>query len=63
MPVLQWSLLFLLSILLSVLFLALHLPAALLLGPMVAGIIISMKGATLQLPAPPSLPHKPFLVA
>ncbi|BES12736.1 hypothetical protein Ef18B226LT_13150 [Escherichia fergusonii] len=50
MPVLQWSLLFLLSILLSVLFLALHLPAALLLGPMVAGIIISMKGATLQLP-------------
>lgn len=50
MPVLQWSSLFLLSLLLSLIFLFLHLPAALLLGPMIAGIVFSMKGATLRLP-------------
>ncbi len=39
-----------LSLLLSIGFLGLHLPAALLLGPMLAGIIFSMRGVTLQLP-------------
>lgn len=52
MPVLQWGMLCVLSLLLSIGFLALHLPAALLLGPMIAGIIFSMRGVTLQLPAP-----------
>lgn len=50
MPVLQWGLLCVLSLLLSVGFLGLHLPAALLLGPMVAGIVFSMRGSVLQLP-------------
>lgn len=50
MPVLQWSSLFLISLLLSLIFLFLHLPAALLLGPMIAGIVFSMKGVTLRLP-------------
>ena len=50
MPVLQWGMLCVLSLLLSIGFLALHLPAALLLGPMIAGIIFSMRGVTLQLP-------------
>ncbi|MDA8477917.1 AbrB family transcriptional regulator [Citrobacter sp. Awk 4] len=49
MPVLQWSSLFLLSLLLSLVFLFFHLPAALLLGPMIAGIIFSLKGVTLRL--------------
>ncbi|ENM2865641.1 AbrB family transcriptional regulator [Citrobacter koseri] len=50
MPVLQWGLLFLLSLLLSLAFLCIHLPAALLLGPMIAGIAFSLKGITLRLP-------------
>ena len=50
MPVLQWGMLCVLSLLLSIGFLAVHLPAALLLGPMIAGIIFSMRGITLQLP-------------
>lgn len=50
MPVLQWCLLFLLSLLLSLLFLFLHLPGALLLGPMIVGIIFSMRGIALRLP-------------
>lgn len=50
MPVLQWGMLCVLSLLLSIGFLAVHLPAALLLGPMIAGIIFSMRGVTLQLP-------------
>lgn len=50
MSVLQWGMLCVLSLLLSIGFLALHLPAALLLGPMIAGIIFSMRGVTLQLP-------------
>ena len=50
MLVLQWGMLCVLSLLLSIGFLALHLPAALLLGPMIAGIIFSMRGVTLQLP-------------
>ncbi len=31
-------------------FLYLHLPAAMLLGPMIAGIVLSLRGSTLQLP-------------
>lgn len=52
MPVLQWGMLCVLSLLLSIGFLALHLPAALLLGPMIAGIIFSMRGVTCNFPAP-----------
>lgn len=48
MPVLQWGMLCVLSLLLSIGFLAVHLPAALLLGPMIAGIIFSMRGITLH---------------
>ncbi|HFZ8993681.1 TPA: AbrB family transcriptional regulator [Citrobacter freundii] len=47
---LQWSALFLLSLLLSLLFLYIHLPAALLLGPMLAGIMFSLRGIDLKLP-------------
>ena len=50
MPVLQWGLLFLLSLLLSLLFLSIHLPAALLLGPMITGILFSLRGISLKLP-------------
>ncbi|ECM1706660.1 AbrB family transcriptional regulator, partial [Salmonella enterica subsp. enterica serovar Senftenberg] len=50
MPILQWFLLFLLSLLISLIFLWLHLPAAMLLGPMIAGIVLSLRGSTLQLP-------------
>lgn len=50
MPILQWFLLFLLSLLISLIFLWLHLPAALLLGPMIAGIVLSLRGSSLQLP-------------
>ncbi|MTH44946.1 AbrB family transcriptional regulator [Intestinirhabdus alba] len=50
MVVLRWGLLFLASVLLSLLFLQLHLPAALLLGPMLAGILFSLKGIKLVLP-------------
>lgn len=50
MPILQWFLLFLLSLLISLIFLYLHLPAAMLLGPMIAGIVLSLRGSTLQLP-------------
>ncbi|ABX22090.1 AbrB family transcriptional regulator [Salmonella enterica] len=50
MPILQWFLLFLLSLLISLIFLWLHLPAAMLLGPMIAGIVFSLRGCSLQLP-------------
>ncbi|SQI26498.1 Putative transport protein [Salmonella enterica subsp. arizonae] len=43
MPILQWFLLFLLSLLISLIFLWLHLPAAMLLGPMIAGIVFSLR--------------------
>lgn len=43
MPILQWFLLFLLSLLISLIFLWLHLPAAMLLGPMIAGIVLSLQ--------------------
>lgn len=47
MPILQWFLLFLLSLLISLIFLWLHLPAAMLLGPMIAGIVFSLRGCSL----------------
>ncbi|MEG2990416.1 MAG: AbrB family transcriptional regulator [Citrobacter sp.] len=50
MPVLQWSLLFLLSLLLSLLFLFVHLPGPLLLGSMIVGIIFSLRGISLRPP-------------
>ena len=50
MPVLQWSLLFVLSLLLSLLFLFIHLPGPLLLGSMIVGIIFSLRGITLHPP-------------
>ena len=50
MPVLQWSLLFLLSLLLSLFFLFIHLPGPLLLGSMIVGIIFSMRGISLHPP-------------
>lgn len=50
MPSLQWGALFVLSLLLSLLFLYVHLPAALLLGPMLAGIVFSLRGMLLKLP-------------
>lgn len=62
MPVLQWGMLCVLSLLLSIGF-AVHLPAALLLGPMIAGIIFSMRGITLQLPRSAFLAARPFLAA
>ena len=61
MPILQWGMLCVLSLLLSIGFLAVHLPAALLLGPMIAGIIFSMRGITLHSPAPLFSPRRPFL--
>ncbi|HGW3731575.1 TPA: AbrB family transcriptional regulator [Citrobacter freundii] len=50
MPVLQWSLLFVLSLLLSLLFLFIHLPGPLLLGSMIVGIIFSLRGISLHPP-------------
>ena len=46
----QWLTLLLLSVLFSALLLRLHLPAALLLGPLIAGIILSLRGVKLQIP-------------
>jgi uncharacterized protein len=46
----QWIILLALSAPLILLFEAMHLPAALLLGPMIAGIIISVANATLRIP-------------
>lgn len=53
----RWTLLVALSVLSSVGLEALHLPAALLLGPMLAGIVLAVGGAELR------LPHQPVLVA
>lgn len=48
----QWLTLLLLSILFSSLLLRIHLPAALLLGPLIAGLILSLRGVKLRIPAP-----------
>ncbi|STM78182.1 transport protein AbrB [Escherichia coli] len=59
MPVLQWGMLCVLSLLLSIGFLAVHLPAALLLGPMIAGIISVCAELLCNFPAPLFSPPRP----
>ena len=49
----QWLALLALTVMLAAGFMALQLPAALLLGPMVAGIIVALSGASIRLPAMP----------
>ena len=44
----QWALLALFSLGLGMLFLWLHLPAALLLGPMLAAVVMGLRGATIR---------------
>lgn len=51
-PLLSWLKLLTLSAALSFVLFWLHLPAALLLGPMIAGIIFSLRGATISVPRP-----------
>ncbi|CTQ00835.1 hypothetical protein BN1200_1000002 [Klebsiella variicola] len=48
----HWLTLLLLSVLFSSLLLRLHLPAALLLGPLIAGLILSLRGVKLSIPRP-----------
>lgn len=60
MPILQWFLLFLLSLLISLIFLWLHLPAAMLLGPMIAGIVLSLRGSTYNFRAVFFSPRRQF---
>src|SRR5262245_44612362 len=43
-PIAQWAVLIAGSVLFAALFMAVHLPAALLLGPMVAGIVVGSNG-------------------
>ena len=50
MPVLQWAALFVLSLLLSLLFLFIHLPGPLLLGSMIVGILFSLRDIALHPP-------------
>lgn len=45
-PIVQWCILIVLSLAVGLIFHYLHIPAALLLGPMVVGIVISLLGAT-----------------
>jgi uncharacterized protein len=47
----QWLMLLVLSVVLSLLWSAVHLPAALLIGPMVAGIVFGARGVRLPVPA------------
>jgi membrane AbrB-like protein len=49
----QWALLIVLSALLALGLVALRLPAALLLGPMLAAILVAASGGTTRLPVPP----------
>ena len=48
----HWLILLLLSVLFSSLLLRIHLPAALLLGPLIAGLILSLRGVKLSIPRP-----------
>ena len=48
----QWAALALLSVVITAGFEVLHLPAALLLGPMIAAIILALRGFSISLPAP-----------
>src|SRR4051812_1035585 len=49
-PRTQWAVLFVSSALLGAIFQVLHMPAALMLGPMVAGIVLSARGGSVRLP-------------
>lgn len=49
-PPLQWSVLLLLSLLVSLLWGAMRLPAALLLGPMLGGVVFGVNGVRLSVP-------------
>ena len=49
----QWALLIVLSVLFALGFLALRLPAALLLGPMIAAILVAATGGAARMPFPP----------
>ncbi len=49
----QWALLIALSVLFALGFLALRLPAALLLGPMIAAILVAATGGAARMPFPP----------
>ncbi|MDR7221836.1 AbrB family transcriptional regulator [Aminobacter aminovorans] len=51
-PVVQWALLFVCSVLLAGLFELAHLPAALLVGPMLVAIVLGSNGATVRVPKP-----------
>ncbi|KAA5659597.1 AbrB family transcriptional regulator, partial [Pseudomonas aeruginosa] len=48
----HWLILLLLSVLFSSLLLRIHLPAALLLGPLIAGLFLSLRGVKLSIPRP-----------
>ncbi len=54
----QWMKLLVLSSALSFVLFWFHLPAALLLGPMIAGIILSLRGAEIRVPRPFLLPPR-----
>src|SRR5271154_6257184 len=51
----QWTMLLILSVLFALLMQALRLPAALLLGPVAAGVVISAAGGVLRVPLYPFL--------
>jgi uncharacterized membrane protein AbrB (regulator of aidB expression) len=51
------------SLLLAAIFTMAHLPAALLLGPMLAGIVLSSNGARIGVPRRPSMPPRPSSAA
>lgn len=55
-PVMQWTVTIALSVAASAVLAAIGLPAALLLGPMLAGIVVSATGAKLRVPRQTSLP-------
>jgi uncharacterized membrane protein AbrB (regulator of aidB expression) len=59
----QWLILLLLSVLFSSLLLRLHLPAALLLGPLIAGLILSLRGVKLSILAPVIWRRRPLSAA
>ncbi|WP_438747648.1 AbrB family transcriptional regulator [Pararhizobium sp. O133] len=54
-PVMQWAGLLLLSLILAALLELTGIPAALLMGPMVAGAVVGMNGGTIRLPRMPFL--------
>jgi uncharacterized membrane protein AbrB (regulator of aidB expression) len=59
----HWLTLLLLSVLFSSLLLRLHLPAALLLGPLIAGLILSLRGVKLSILVPVIWRRRPLSAA